>query len=204
MKAEWDDAPLHVRRKKSHFGIIVSLLMVAGVAASALYIDGADKAGEELAATLKAVSAQNRSAQQHVEPTRTDDYDEQVNRLLRESAELETNSIRWADREESAEPEKPRQTEFNDRNHTPRTDVNIARLNTPSWGSGGNSEPQQNTQRSSYVTVVEETKRSCWPFKPGSRACREHKQQLQQIDQRSCDLRGNQAACDRANRYGIH
>ena len=130
-----------------------------------------------------------------------DDYDEQVNRLLRESAATERDTAQQAQIEQQSSRQTMRQAPANERNGTSRADESIAILNAAPWGSGAQSPTPQETRQGSYVTVVEETKRSCWMAPEGSASCRRVKQNAQQYDRRACDLNGDRAACERANRY---
>ena len=260
MKADWDDAPLRVRKKKSHLPLIATLAIVTGVGAVVLY-SGSRQQAPEVETTSEQLAAREAAKYQReavAEATPIDDYDEQVNRLLRESAAREaaantgsepsttptrqrnvsqqigdwvgsvttwglceaykdsTTPLGETLRRQNCKPapsaeitpsrgqqhsQTSQQTEFNDSNYTPRTDVNIARLNAKPFGSGVQSQPEQETRQRPYVNVVEETKRSCWMAPEGSATCRRIKRNAQQYDRRACDLNGDRAACERANRF---
>ena len=130
-----------------------------------------------------------------------DDYDQQVDRLLRESAEQSPEAISDTKTYRQAFGEPGSKTVSGDRNSVSQGDANLALLNAKPFGSGVQSEPQGETRSGSYVTVVEETKRSCWGAKEGSSSCRRIRQLTRKADIRNCEIGGNQAACDRANRY---
>ena len=78
MKADWDDAPIRVRKRPNHTGIVVSIAMVLGIFSGAVYM--ADSKGwleRKPSQPVQAVIQPKPTPQQVVE----DDYDEQVNRL---------------------------------------------------------------------------------------------------------------------------
>lgn len=198
MKADWEDAPIRVRKRRNHAGMIVSIAMVLVILSGAVYM------GDSLGwITPKP----NQPVQAAIQPKSTpkpiieDDYEEQVNRLLRESTVIERNATQRTHIELQSARQTTEQNRANVPNSTSRADESIAILNAAPWGSGGQRPTQQETQQGSYVTVVEETKRSCWFSREGSAACRRFKQNQQQYDRRACDLGGNRAACERANRY---
>jgi len=137
------------------------------------------------------------------EPSAQDNYDEQVNRLLRESAEQPPESMSDTQAYQQAERTPITQERSSDRNRTSQAEANLAILNATPWGSGVQIQPQQESRRGSYVNVVEETKRSCGVLEEGSAACRRYKQISLQNDRKACDLRGNSYACERANRYDL-
>ncbi|HCA24130.1 MAG TPA: hypothetical protein DEP32_08180 [Pseudomonas sp.] len=202
MKADWDDAPIRVRKKTNHVGILVSVAMTLGIFGGAAYM--AESKGwinlqPEQAArvTIERTTAKRPPS----EPTAQDNYDEQVNRLLRESAEQAPESTSGTQAYQQAERAPVTQERSSDRDRASQAEANLAILNAAPWGSGVQSQPQQESRRGSYVNVVEETKRSCWMSPEGSAACRKARQLMQQADRRSCEIGGNQYACDRANRY---
>lgn len=205
MKADWDDAPIRVRKKTNHVGILVSVAMTLGIFSGAAYMAESKGWINLQPEQAKRVTIEQSPAETpQSEPTAQDNYDEQVNRLLRESAEQLPASMSDAQAYQQAERTPMTQERTSDRNRTSQAEANLAILNAAPWGSGVQSAPQQEARQGAYVNVVEETKRSCWMLPEGSAACRRFKQQTQQNDRRNCDLRGSQAACDRANRYGIH
>ena len=205
MKADWDDAPIRVRKKTNHVGILVSVAMTLGIFGGAAYM--AESKGwinlQPEQATRVAIEHTPAERPQS-DPRAQDNYDEQVNRLLRESAEQPPESMSDTQAYQQAERAPITQERSSDRNRTSQAEANLAILNAAPWGSGAQSLPQQEGRKGAYITVVEETKRSCWFTQEGSAACRRFKQHQHQTDRRSCDLNGNQAACKLANRYGLN
>lgn len=202
MKADWEDAPVRVRKKTNHAGILASVAMTLGIFGGAAYM--AESKGwinlQPEQATRVTIEHPPIERPQS-EPRAQDSYDEQVNRLLRESAEQASESMPGTQMYQQAERAPINQERSSDRNRTSQAEANLAILNAAPWGSGVQSQPQQESRRGSYVNVVEETKRSCWMAAEGSATCRKVKQLLQQADRRSCDIGGNKYACERANRY---
>ncbi|UJJ32328.1 hypothetical protein [Halopseudomonas maritima] len=204
MKADWDDAPIRVRKKTNHVGILVSVAMTLGIFGGAAYM--AESKGwinlqpeQATRVTIEHTPAERPQSESKAQV----DYDEQVNRLLRESAEQPPESMSDTQAYQQAERAPVTQERSSDINRTSQAEANLAILNAAPWGSGVQSRPQQEPRRGSYVTVVEETKRSCLGAAQGSASCRKIKQLLQQADRRNCDIGGSQYACDRANRYDL-
>src|SRR5690606_39360586 len=106
--------------------------------------------------------------------------------------------IEWSDTQQSNTT--PRQRVFSDANYTPVTSINTIRMPSPQPTQAPTPRRPQ-----PYVTVVKETKLSCWPHKEGSAACRRYKARMHQIHRRNCDLRGNSQSisCQLANRYDL-
>ena len=202
MKADWDDAPIRVRKKTNHVGILVSVAMTLGIFGGAAYMAESKGWINLQPEQSKRVTIEHTPAgRPKSEPRVQDNYDEQVNRLLRESAEQPPESMSGTQTYQQAERAPITQERPSDRGRTSQAEANLAILNAAPWGGGVQSQPQRETRRRSYVNVVEETKRSCWVSPEGSAACRKVRQLLQQADRRSCEIGGNQYACDRANRY---
>lgn len=201
MKADWEDAPIRVRKQSNHAGMVVSIILTLGIFGGAAYL--AESKGWIDLQPDQAVQPELQPQSVVIstpKPLPQDDYDEQVNRLLRESAELEPSVGSSTSTEQQNASAHARQNTPSDNGTSPQ-DASIAILNAAPWGSGAQSPPQQEVRRGSYVTVVEETKRSCWGAQEGSASCRKIKQLVQQADRRNCEIGGNQYACDRANRY---
>lgn len=116
-----------------------------------------------------------------------DNYDEQVNRLLAESVERSSATT-------------PKQTVFNDTNYVPARQVNTISMAVPQQPAASHltAAPQQE-----YVTVVQETKPSCWPFKQGSINCRNHKKAIKRAHSQNCydSAHSHTEACRRAALY---
>lgn len=203
MNADREDAPVRVRKQNNHAGMMVSVVLTMGIFGGAAYL--AESKGWIDLQPDQAIH--NGLQPQAVEistpkPIPQEDYDEQVNRLLRESPEVEPSIGQSTNSEQQNASTPARQAEPSDNGISPQ-DASITILNAAPWGSGAQSQPQQEERRGSYVTVVEETKRSCWGAQEGSASCRKIKQLVQQADRRNCDIGGRQAACDRANRYDL-
>lgn len=201
MNADWDDAPIRVRKHNHHAGMVVSVVLTLGIFGGAAYL--ADSKGWISLQHEKPVQVEQQPQAIELTPPKPipkDDYDEQVNRLLRESAEVKSGTAPPAEMEQQETSASVGLSERGD-DGLSRQDASIAILNAVPWGSGAQSQPRQQTPRGSYVTIVEETKRSCWGALEGSTSCRRIKQLVQQADRRHCEIGGNQAACDRANRY---
>lgn len=200
LHVDLDDAPLRPRHKRSkHRGLWLSFLAVCiAFGAVANYLDSRQllRQNNDTLATGSAVvvrassttlnkaqlSAISQSTKQHV-----DSYDEQVNRLLGQPAE----------RSSAAEP---KQTVFNDANYVPVTQVNTLSMAIPPQPTA----PRLNAaSRQGYVTVVEETKPSCWPFKPGSINCRKYKKAAKSGLNQRCynSAHSNTEECRRAALY---
>ena len=206
MNADWNDAPRRVRKKSDHTGMLVSIAITVDIFSAAIFTADSkgwlDTSDQQLPAAVTAPETKPEKEQSVEEWLREYDakvFEELAQRRAQELAEQQ----RLAELAKPAPQEEPtRQTVFNDSNYTPRRDVNTISMNTPRQTAA--SVPQQQaTPNRQYVTVVEETKRSCWPLEEGSAACRRFKQQAQQSDRRACDLRGSSYACERANRYDL-
>lgn len=232
MKADWNDAPLRIRRRTNHKPLIVALVTVVAVAATALaaknmtwQVDRLAKAALPTVATPAKTEFPTITAPE-IEQTAEvakDIYLEQVNNMLGigtewflcEGFKNGEGALAEGIREQNCKP-KPiveldrvdpqgnesgeRQTVFTDANYSPATTVNTIRMPRPQ------PQPAQPQLRQHpYVTVVKETKMSCWPFKEGSPECRQHKAKMHQIWRRSCDTGGNSQshACRQANRYDL-
>lgn len=206
MQADWDDAPQRARKsRKRHspfaLALVMACLIVGGGIYAASYLDARSqrhwnplKAAPEH--RIKPVSVAITQPAGQGAPARStgeirwaeDDYDEQVQRMLAESAMAE----------QGAQPE--RQTVFNDANYVPSGPVNTISMAMPRQGPA----PQTGTpRRPAYVIVVQETKTSCWPFKPGSIECRRYKKVVKRGRNQSCyhSAHNYTEACRRAALY---
>ncbi|MGM8936814.1 hypothetical protein ACS8E9_18365 [Pseudomonas neustonica] len=202
MNADWDDAPIRVRKKTNHLGMLISIAMTLGIFGGAAYMAQSKGWISLQPEHTTQVSIEHAPIERHQpEDSVKDDYDQQVDRLLRESAEQSPEAISDTKTYRQAFGEPGSKTESGDRNSVSQGDANLALLNAKPFGSGVQSQPQGETRSGSYVTVVEETKRSCWGAKEGSSSCRRIRQLTRKADIRNCEIGGNQAACDRANRY---
>lgn len=206
MQADWDDAPQRRRRgRKGHgsmaMALVMGCLIVGGGIYAASHLSAASqRSWSPLKAVLEPWSqpvpvAITQPAGQGARTQSTgeirwveDDYDEQVRRMLEVSAMAE----------QGAEPE--RQTVFNDANYVPPDQVNTISMAVPRQAISAQTSP---SQRPGYVTVVQETKPSCWPFKPGSIECRRYKKVVKSARNQSCyDSKYNHTeACRRAALY---
>lgn len=230
MKADWNDAPLRLKRRTNHRPIIAALVLVVGVTVIALAAKNMTWQVGKLASTSPFTVATPPPAELSSSPeikqtaeAAKDIYLEQVNNMLGigtdwflcesfKNAEgtlakgiREQNcrpapiaELEWDDPQRSESGKK--QTVFTDANYIPATTVNTIRMPKPQPQA---TSPQQRQQP--YVTIVKETKLSCWAFKEGSPECRRHKAKMHQIWRRNCDIRGNSQshACRQANRYDL-
>jgi hypothetical protein len=206
MQADWDDAPQQGRRGRKGQGpfaleLVMACLIIGGGIYAAGHLDATSQRSlNPLKAALEhrtqPVSvAINQTAGQGARTQSTgeirwadDDYDEQVRRLLAESAKVE----------QGVQPE--RQTLFNDANYVPSGQVNTISMAAPRQAAA----PQTSSSpRPGYVTVVQETKPSCWPFKPGSIECRKYKKLVKSGHNQSCynSEHNYTEACRRAALY---
>ena len=197
LRADWDDAPERTRRGRSkHTRLWLLILGICiAVGAVANYLDSNQLIwnNSEASATVSPVvvrsSSPDRSQSAAIsQPNsqQTDSYDEQVNRLLGEPVA-------------SPSTPEPRQTVFNDANYVP-----AAQVNTISMAQPRSAIPVQPPKpNSGYVTVVNETKPSCWPFKPGSIECRSHKKAMKSAYNNRCydSEHKYSVACRRAELY---
>lgn len=206
MKADWDDAPARVRGKSDKL-FLKLLFTVAGLVFLGAWIPlQMSNTVEEIETSRKYKSTSEPSKQaadkQKPAPAESDPYLEQVNRMLgitndyvsKPNAELEWSAA------DPVQPIEKQQNVFTDSNYTPPATVNTIRMPQPQ------PQPVQSQQRKqSYVTVVKETKLSCWPFKEGSTECRRHKAKMHQIWRRNCDTGTNSQShsCRQANRYDL-
>lgn len=213
MKADWDDAPLRVRKRNKNTPFIVALVMVVGIASLTLYatnhlpnvvknLELADKARQ-------AIHENKPSAQMADNPYRTivkaveDPYLEQVNRMLGITDDYVSEpvaEIEWSNSVNEKSAPDERQTSYTDSNYTQPATVNTVRMPRP---AAQPAEPARRQQP--YVTVVKETRQSCWPFREGSAECRKHKSQLYQINSRNCLNSGDSqsVSCRQAKRYDL-
>ena len=148
MKADWDDAPIRVRKKSNHVGVLVSVAMTLGIFGGAAYM--AESKGWINLQTEQATRVtieHTPIARQQSELRAQDNYDEQVNRLLRESAEQAPESTSGTQAYQQAERAPNTQERSSDRNRTSRAEANLAILNAAPWGSGAQSLPQQESTR---------------------------------------------------------
>ncbi|QIB51792.1 hypothetical protein [Pseudomonas sp. OIL-1] len=200
LRADWDDAPIRVRSGRSkHTRLWLSILGVCiAFGAVANYLDSKqliwqinEAAGTASPAVVRASStAPNKSqpaAISHSSKQRVDNYDEQVNRLLAEPAVRPFTT-------------EPKQTAFNDANYVPATQVNTVSMRQPRSAIPSVQSPKP---KPGYVTVVKETKPSCWPFKPGSIDCRSHKKAMKSAYNHLCynSERKYSAACRKSELY---
>ena len=130
MKADWDDAPIRVRKKSNHVGVLVSVAMTLGIFGGAAYM--AESKGWINLQTEQATRVtieHTPIARQQSELRAQDNYDEQVNRLLRESAEQAPESTSGTQAYQQAERAPNTQERSSDRNRTSRAEANLAILN---------------------------------------------------------------------------
>lgn len=206
MQADWDDAPQRGRRGSKAQGpfvlaLVMACLIVGGGLYAASHMDATSqrnwnplKAAPEHR-TQPASVAINQPPGQSARAKSTgelrwadDDYDEQVRRMLAESA-ME---------EQGAQP--GRQTVFNDANYVPSGPVNTISMAVPRQTPAQQTRP---SQRQGYVTVVQETKPSCWAYKQGSIGCRRFKKAVKNWHNQNCynSEHNYTEACRRAALY---
>jgi len=211
MKADWEDAPLRVRKRNKNTPFIVALVTVAGIASLTLYatnhlpsvvknLELADKAHQ-------AIHENKPSAQMANNPYRTivkaveDPYLEQVNRMLGITDDYVSEPIAEIEWSNSAN-EKPtpdeRQNSYTDSNYTRPATVNTVRMPRP---AAQPAEPPRRQQP--YVTVVKETRDSCGFAKPGSIECRRARAQIYRNYSRACVQSGDSQSmvCRMAKSY---
>lgn len=202
MQADWNDRPQRTKRGLKELRPVAATLLLAAVLGSVLHAEGFFEPRSSAVshidiskpfAVTPVVSAPAPSTQTvgQSEPRAEirwahEDYDEQVNRLLAQSAATD-----------DAEP--VRQNVFNDSNYVPSGSIN-----TVSMASMRQPAVQPRAEaRQSYVTVVSETKPSCWPYKPGSIECRNFKKNMKKGHNRLCynSAHNYTEACRRAALY---
>tara|TARA_R110000764_G_scaffold8776_11_gene29046 strand:+ start:8737 stop:9474 length:738 start_codon:yes stop_codon:yes gene_type:complete len=132
MKAEWDDAPLRVRNKPNHAGLAISMIAACTMAVGLCYW-AAPELTAQVAADLKRTALQvlNRG-QEEPPPTYTPIEPAQsppANVYQHESgitAEDMRIALENAQRYQQAQraSQSGRQTDFNNDNYQPRTDIN--------------------------------------------------------------------------------
>ena len=207
MQADWDDAPQRRRSGRKGPGpmalaLVIGCLVVGGGLYAASHPD---------ALSWRIWNASKAALEHHIQPVPVaitqpagqgaraqltgkihwaeDDYDEQVRRMLAEPAKAT---------EQGTQPE--RQTVFNDANYVPSGPVNTVSMVVPRQASPPQTRP---SQRPGYVTVVQESKPSCWPFKPGSVECRRYKKAMKRVHNQLCynSEHNYTEACRRAALY---
>lgn len=212
MKADWDDAPIRVQSGKKHRPLLFALVLVIGTVGlgnlTIGLLTGTVNSMEQADQAKRAIQQNKPSAQMADNPYHPiveaveDPYLDQVNRMLGITDDYvseSTANIEWGKPEQ--QPQTDRQTVFSDATYTPATTVNTVQMPRP--------RPQPATQaptrQQPYVTVVKETRQSCWPFREGSAECRRHKSQLYQIHSRNCLNSGDSqsASCRQAKRYDL-
>lgn len=210
MKADWDDAPLRMRSGQEYRSMKYALLLMVGTiglgSVATIIMPAAvtsrETARPEQPTNLISTPAPPASVtQQRPGSSANDPYLDQVNRMLGitgNHASEPIAHIEWSDSQQSNTT--PRQRVFSDSNYTPVTSINTIRMPSPQPTQAPTPRRPQ-----PYVTVVKETKLSCWPHKEGSAACRRYKARMHQIHRRNCDLRGNSQSisCQLANRYDL-
>lgn len=206
MQADWDDAPQRGRRgRKGQGPFALALVMACPIVGGGLYaashLDATSqsnwnplKAGLEHRTQPASVAftqpaGQGTRAQSPGELRwAEDDYDEQVRRMLAESAMAEQG------------PQPERQTVFNDANYVPSGPVNTISMAVPRQAPAQQPRP---SQRPGYVTVAQETKPSCWIYKQGSIECRRFKKAVKNWHNQNCynSAHNYTEACRRAALY---
>ncbi|KAA0696324.1 hypothetical protein DT594_02910 [Halopseudomonas laoshanensis] len=200
LRADWDDAPLRARQKRgSHKGMWLSFLAVCiAFVAVANYLDSKQLSRQNihtLASESRVVTRVTATAQDEAKPAaisqaskqKVDSYDEQVKRLLAEPTEGPSTT-------------QPKQTVFNDVNYIPVKQVNTVSMGVARPPAASQLSP---VSRHGYVTVVQETKPSCWPYKPGSISCRNFKKAMKSGHNQLCynSAHSYTEACRRAALY---
>lgn len=199
LRADWDDAPKRVRQGRSkHTRLWLSILVICIVfGAFANYIDskqlfwqsnGALRIESPVIVRVSPTTLDNFQPAAISQPSKqqVDSYDEEVSLL---AVPVERPSAT-----------EPKQTVFNDANYVPAARVNTVTMAAPNQSTAPrlNAAPRQG-----YVTVVQETKPSCWPFKPGSIHCRNYKKATKRAHNQNCynSAHSNTEACRRAALY---
>lgn len=209
MKADWDDAPERIRHRSSKKHFMIALVSATGLIFMGLYatellpkaVQIAKESKQDLSNKPETQHPSERMGSNPYRPivkADEDPYLDQVNNML--GITPGTAEVSQSNQDSKPVSSKPKQTVFNDTNHTP-----AAAVNTISMTSARPEARAPRQQQQPYVTVVKETKMSCWPFKEGSTECRKYKAQSHQLWRRKCDTgAGDQShACRQANRYDL-
>ena len=214
MKVDRDDAPEHIRGKRktpiglagiTTAGLILGLMFMAdrnGWIDFAKHMINPPQNSIINPIEKEPFASIEKKPHRPIAETVEDPYLEQVNRMLGitdDHAPTSTAEIEWTE-PKPVQPPKAQQNVFTDSNYTPPATVNTIRMPRPQ------PQPVQPQQRKQpYVTVVKETKLSCWPFKDGSTECRRHKAQMHGIWRKNCDTGGNSQShsCRMAKRYDL-
>ena len=197
LRADWDDAPIRVRKGRSKHTRLWLLILGVCIAFGAVanYLDSKQliwQNNEALATTSPTVVSASSTAPNKSQPAaisqlsrqRVDNYDEQVNRLLAEPAQRPSTTAK--------------QTAFNDANYVPATQVNTISMKQPRAAMPLQS-PKPN---SGYVTVVKESKTGCMA-RQGSIECRRFKKLMKNAHNQQCYNSEHKysTACRRAELY---
>lgn len=212
MKADWNDAPLRVQKKKSHKPFIFALVIVAGLIALTFAAKNltwqVDRLAKNALSTatiperIKAPLVNTAEVKQTAEAAK-DIYLEQVNRMLTSSAEWGLceafkdgkDGLSEAMRNQNCKPNPVAEMEWADptqedsERQTVFTDANYVQPSTVNTirMPRAQAQPAQHQQRQQpYVTVVKETRDSCGFAKPGSIECRRARSQIYKTYNRAC------------------
>ena len=129
MKAEWDDAPLRVREKANHTGLIISMIATCGLAAGLSYLVAPDVTVETYTKAKDAAQqllhigdpeTKPSSPPQDLQPTQTQNAYQQQSHINGEAVD----STPQQQQEQRVRQPSEGQTVFNDNNYQPRTNVN--------------------------------------------------------------------------------
>jgi len=215
MKAEWDDAPLRVRKAPSHLPMIFSLIVVTSLAAGGVYwaertgqIDvGLSRKINDLLNNDRPVPGQmseqaNKSELANDKPKRSraelleilerdgsltvsEEEYELALSLLQDIQVYQHSPPAPEDWAQMLEEKPERQTVFTDSNYVPRMDVNGIDMNSPSTRDFASTE--QPAGKREYVSVIEQSRTNgCLAANKGSIECRRVRSALREHYNRQC------------------
>lgn len=217
MKADWNDAPLRVQRKKNHTPLFFALLTVLGIGTTVFAAMDLPRQTDRLAkAVLPTLNIPERTEAPTATPIEVkqaaesakDIYLEQVNRMLATGTE-------WGLCEAFKDGKTPLAEELRDQNCKPNpvaemewakpqqpdserqtvfTDSNYnkpASVNTIRMPRPQAQPATPDRRQTPYVTVVKETKNGCGLYKPGSIECRRYRAHAYKTYSRACVQNGN-------------
>jgi hypothetical protein len=188
MEADWNERPQRTKRGlKEHrpfaIALLITCLLMGGLVYAGFFeppkLAVAQPNQPSAASASPVVSrpvatkpspAQSRNDTKAEIRWANEEYDHQISRLRAESAALAT-------------PEPVRQNVFNDANYVPSGSINTVSMAAPRQAQAAPSSAVANR---GYVTVVQETKPSCWPYQAGSIECRGFKKSMKRAHNHSC------------------
>lgn len=211
MQANRDDAPSRLNRKHNNKVVLFALVAATTIITSGLYMAGKvpgipRPALQSISIPLAAQAAQPLKAlgKTHPQPVIEviqDAYLNQANQVLNIISDYPAArpiaEIHWSADSPDESSKSDRQTVFTDDNYRPITTVNTISMPRPV------PNQVQAQQDRPYVSVVKETRRSCWPAKPGSIECRRIRARMYKNYSNACMRNGDSqsAVCQLARAY---